>query len=179
MDETKFFDGLIDKRIIYLDGFIENSKVDYLSRIIVFLNSYSEAGITLYLNSGGGNIGAGFALYDVVKYSRAPITGIVLKRVSSMAILVLQGCKIRKALRHATFAFHNLTHQVDITCNTDRAEQFLEWVKEIRETQNVYNRLIGVRTSGGPELISQFCKQGKIVIAPEAREIGLIDEIIN
>jgi len=175
--ELTFTEDLLKKRILFVEGFIDDELVEKISKMIIWLNSQNTNEITLYINSDGGNIHAGFSLYDIIRFSEAPITGIVLKRASSMMIVALQGCKVRKALEHSVFAFHNLIFKRDITCSSEADVRLV--IEELKKLQDEYNQVIGARIIGGAEKVKELCVAKRVITAEEAKSIGLIDEIIK
>jgi len=175
--ESIFTEDLLRKRILYVEGFIHDELVEKISKLIIWLNSQNRNESTLYINSDGGNIQAGFSLYDIIRFSEAHITGIVLKRASSMMIADLQGCKIRKALEHSVFAFHNLIFKKEITCSNEADVKLV--IEELKIVQDEYNQIIGARIIGGAEKVKELCDTKSVITAQAAKRIGLIDEIIN
>jgi len=175
--ELTFTEDLLKKRILFVEGFIDDELVEKISKMIIWLNSQNTNEITLYINSDGGNIQAGFSLYDIIKFSEAPVTGIVLKSASSMMLAALQGCKVRKALVHSFFAFHNLIFRKEITCKSEADVRLA--IEELKLLQEEYNQIIGARIIGGAEKVKELCEAKRVITAEEAKSIGLIDEIIK
>jgi ATP-dependent Clp protease protease subunit len=175
--ESIFTEDLLKKRILFVEGFIDDELVEKISKLIIWLNSQNTNEITLYINSDGGNIQAGFSLYDIIRFSEAPITGIVLKRASSMMIAAFQGCKVRKALEHSVFAFHNLIFRKEITCSNETDVKLA--TEELKIAQGDYNQIIGARIIGGAEKVKELCEKKMVLTAQEAKSVGLIDEIIT
>lgn len=109
INRDKFMDDLLRKRLIYLDGEVTHDMAKRIGSSILWLNAEDDTSeIILYINSSGGKVAAGLHLYDIVKHSKAPVTGIVYRLANSMAAIVLQACKKRKALRHSEIVLHNI-----------------------------------------------------------------------
>src|SRR3972149_2319914 len=159
--EIRFIKDLLEKRILYLGGFIDGAMIEKISKEIIWLNVQSKNDITLYINSDGGNIGAGFTLYDVINLSESITTGIVLKTASSMMIAALQGCKKRKALKHSVFNFHDLAYKTETTRNNRNNTEHER--EEITKRQIEYNRIVGDRIIGGPEKVGELCENNKVL----------------
>lgn len=176
--KLKFSHDLFQKRMIYLEGDIDNKMANIIGCMIVWLNAHdSKEKITIYINSSGGSVWAGFDIYDIIKHSQAPVTGIVYRVVGSMAIAVLQACKKRKALEHSIFSFHNLRQ--NLHAEWDEFEKKMnQALDDVKKDQLNYNRIIAERIGAEMAKVEQFCKEKKILSAQEARDIGLIDEII-
>lgn len=117
---------------------------------------------------------AGLNIYDAVKHSRAPVTGIVLKRAFSMAVTVLQACKTRKALKHS----HIFIHNIEITDEWHKFEENLEKkLEDVKVDQENINRLIAERSGAPIEVIQALTRNGTMLMPEEAKRIGLIDEV--
>lgn len=173
---------LLKKRIIYLNGRVNDSEAQRISEAIVVLNAQSNAAITLYINSGGGSVDAGLAIYDIVRHSVAPIVGIVQQKAHSAASVVLQGCRTRKALKHAQIIVHNGSITV-VDKKIDEIEADIE--KEIRtlfedsiKKRALMRAIYAERTGRSVEEIKQICLADKAIYADEAKDLGLIDEVI-
>lgn len=78
-------------------------------KAIVWLNAINKKEITLYIDSGGGEVQAGLDIYDMIKHSKAPVTGIVYRKANSMASVILQACVKRKAFENAEIIIHDIS----------------------------------------------------------------------
>ncbi len=181
MNSETVLDVLLKKRIIYLSERVSEKEAQRISEAIVVLNAQSDAPITLYINSGGGSIDAGLAIYDIVRHSAAPVVGIVQQKAHSAASVVLQGCRVRKALKHAQIIVHNGSVSMDKKFD----DIHVDIEKEIRATiedsikKRAFMYAIYAERTGKPvEEIKQICLKDKSVYADEAKQLGLIDEVI-
>jgi ATP-dependent Clp protease protease subunit len=177
-EKDLFIETLIKKREIYLDEDITNITANRIGRIILFLNAQSRSrGINLYINSNGGSVTAGFDLYDIIKHSKAPVTGIVFRGANSMATIVLQACLKRQAMAHSTFSFHYLRFSVNR--EWDELEMVVrDGIVEIKKDQEKFFKILIDRSGGYSKEIRNLCREKKIISAQEAKEINLIDEIV-
>lgn len=172
-----FEKDLLEKRTLYLIDTIDNEAARRLGAEIIWLNAKSDEKITLYINSSGGDIAAGLDIYDIIKHSKAPITGIVYRQANSMAIIALQACKSRKAMSHSEICFHNMRLGLHLEWNEFEKIKDRE-LQKIKERQEDYNKIISKRSGIDIKIIEQWCKEKKILSPEEALGFNLIDEII-
>ncbi|MBI2591381.1 MAG: ATP-dependent Clp protease proteolytic subunit [Candidatus Brennerbacteria bacterium] len=169
---------LLEQRKIYLEGRIDDQQADKIAKMVLWLNAkYPNQEIFLYINSKGGNVGAGFDLYDIIKYSESLITGTVFKEANSMAILVLQACHRRKMMRHSTMFFHNF----EITLGMDWKkfeEESKKRIAENQKSQEDYESIIAGRSGMKIEEVNRLCEEKRNLAADEALRLGLVDEIL-
>jgi len=172
----KLMDVLLNKRVVYLDGKITDDEADRIISAITRLNVQDQSrDITLYINSNGGIIIDGMHIYDVIKDSKAPITCVIMDKAISMAVVVLQACKTRKAHKNSRILIHNIRignpwHKLE--------ENFEKELKTVRYIQKNIDRLIVERSGLPVEKVRELSRQEKLLQADEAKELGLIDEII-
>ncbi|MBI2450922.1 MAG: ATP-dependent Clp protease proteolytic subunit [Parcubacteria group bacterium] len=176
MRERKFKRDLLKKRVIYLES-MDNLIADEIGKIITRLNAKNYDEIKVIIDSDGGGIDAGFDMHDIIRLSEAPITGIVYRRANSMAIIVLQACRVRKAMANASFYFHNI--KLDIDKEWNEIEKYLkENYDRLEKYQNRYYEIIANRSGRSTNEIRELCLLKKCLNAEEALKLGIIDEII-
>lgn len=176
--KIKFANSLIERRKIYLGGDIEGGLANQVGKMILYLNSKGSEEISLVINSDGGSVSAGLDIYDVIRYSPAPVNGIVYRRANSMATVILQGCAKRIAMPHAVFAFHKL--QLSISGDWDELEETLKnKTDEMRKYQDELYKILSFRSRLEIEKIKEICKKKMTLSAVQMKNLGLIDEIVN
>lgn len=172
---------LLLKRMLYLDGKIDAEKTKAAGIAMAWLNAKSpEKKISLYIDSFGGNVTEGLTMYDIVVNSAAPVTGIVCRQASSMASVVLQGCKERLAYNHATILIHNITRDGDAVL-LDQLENkggFQKLLREMQSKQEKVYRIYAKRTRKTVAQIREECRKNRPMDAHEALKFGLIDKIV-
>lgn len=175
--ELKFGKDLLEKRIIHLTGKITPTQADRIIFSIAWLNARSSEEITLYIKSDGGEVLPGLQIYDSVRLSVAPVTGIVLGEANSMASVVLQGCRTRKAVSHACIIMHyiNVTRSLNELIDEQKRHDSLakSW-----EYQNSIFSILVKRSGVNIEPLEKLCKGSVVLSAEEAKKLNLIDEII-
>ena len=93
------YSRLLKERIIFLDGEIDDAKADLVVAQLLFLESEDpKKDINLYINSPGGSVTAGLAIYDTMQYLRADVSTICMGQAASMAALILAGGAAGKRL---------------------------------------------------------------------------------
>lgn len=181
MSSEAVHDVLLKKRIIYLNNRVDDKEVLRISEDIIMLNAQDITPITLYLTSGGGGTEAGLAIYDVMRHSLAQVIGVVQQKAHSAASIILQGCHVRKALKHAQIIVHNgsivMDKEVD-DFETNAEEEIRRVVETIGKRREFMYAIYASRTGKGIEEIKILCRDKKILSADEAKVIGLIDEVI-
>jgi ATP-dependent Clp protease protease subunit len=172
----KLMDSLLNKRVIYLDGRITDDEADRIGKAVMLLNARDESRkITLYINSNGGSVMAGLNIYDAIKQSKAPVTGIVSNKAVSMAVIVLQACRTRKAYKHS----HILIHNIEITNAWHKFEENLKGeLEDVKYVQQNLDRLIAERSGLPVERVQDLSRNETLMKADEAKKLGLIDEVI-
>ncbi len=149
-----------------------------LSKAILWLNAQStEDPITLYIDSTGGSVTPGLAMYDMIRHSKAPVNAVVIE-ASSMAAVILQACKKRSALPHSTVLVHSIslaenTRLCDVEDNIDKA------LARSRKNQLMIDEIYHKRAGISLSMLRKMNRRDKSLNAKEALELNLIDEILD
>lgn len=174
--EIKFFEDAIKARTLYIYGEINSDLAARIGKAIVWLNSIDNAKeIVSYIESSGGDVRAGLDIYDIIKHSRAPVTGIVYRMANSMAAVILQACKTRKAMPHSEILAHGINVRRPLYDLENNAKEVLKGSKYL---QKRIEKIISQRTGLTLEKTRKLLREGKSLRPSEAKEIGLIDEIV-
>ena len=173
------YSRLMKDRIVMLNGPVE----DMMSNVIVAQMLYLESenpdkDINLYINSPGGAVTAGLAIYDTMQYIKSPVYTYVMGQACSMGSLLAQAGEPGKRfmLPHARHMIHQPSGGASGQA-TDIQIHAEEIIKLKKELTNVYVR----HNSKGKtfEELSQDMERDKFMSADEALEYGLIDEIFE
>lgn len=173
--ENKFKADLLEKRIIYLEGKINNEAANLFGKAIVWLNVQSETEITLYIDSSGGDVVAGLDIYDMIKHSKAPIIGIVYRRANSMASTILQACHKRAAFEHSEIMTHNISIERQINEWEKKGKEIFEKAK--KDQDRIY-QIFSEKSRLSLEIIKKMFDDEKRFSAEEAKKYCFIDEVI-
>ena len=171
------YSRLLKDRIIFLSGEINNDVADVVVAQLLFLEAEDpDKDIMLYINSPGGLVTAGMAIYDTMNYIKAPVSTIVTGMAASMAaVLLAAGTKGKRvALPNAEIMIHQPLGgaQGQATDIAIQAEQILKSKKKI-------NRILADCTGKSEEQIAADVERDHYLSADEALEYGLIDNIFK
>lgn len=171
------YSRLLKDRIIFLSGEINNEMADVAVAQLLFLEAEDpDKDIMLYINSPGGLVTAGMAIYDTMNYIKAPVSTIVIGMAASMAaVLLAAGTKGKRvALPNAEIMIHQPLGgaQGQATDIAIQAEQILKSKKKI-------NRILADCTGKSEEQIAADVERDYYLSADEALEYGLIDNIFK
>ncbi len=177
------FSRLLKDRIIFVGGYEGTVTTDSANLIIaqlLFLEAEDpEKEINLYINSPGGMVTAGLAVYDTMQYIRCPITTICMGMAMSFgAVLLCAGSKGKRfALPHSRIMIHQpLIHGGGISGQATDIE--IE-AKEIVDTKKRLNEIIAKHTGQTVEKVTRDSERNYYLSSEEAKTYGLIDEVIT
>jgi len=171
------FSRLLKDRIIMLEGPIGEHTASVLCAQLLFLESQdAQKDIVLYINSPGGLVTAGMAIYDTMQYVRSDIQTIVVGQACSMgSLLASAGTKgKRMMLPHARHMIHQPLGGASgqATDVEIRANELLRWKRELTE---IYQK-----TTGQPlDKLKEDMERDKFMNAEEAVAYGLVDRIVS
>ncbi|KAI4159336.1 MAG: hypothetical protein LQ342_006659 [Letrouitia transgressa] len=173
------FSRLLMERIVCLNGSIDETVSASIVAQLLFLEADApEKPINLYINSPGGSVTAGLAIYDTMTYISSPVTTTCVGQAASMGSLLLCGgaAKKRFCLPHSSIMVHQPSggYQGQASDIAIHAKEILR----VREQLNVLYRqhLIKPHTL---EEIEALMERDKFMGAEEALEIGIVDEILT
>ncbi|MCR4433153.1 MAG: ATP-dependent Clp protease proteolytic subunit [Coprothermobacterota bacterium] len=172
------YSRLLKDRIIFLGGPVMDDLANSIIAQLLFLEAEDPAkDIYLYVNSPGGLVSSGLAIYDTMQYLKSPINTICLGLGASIAALILAaGTKgKRMALPHARI----LIHQPLLTGQgiSGAAKDIEIEAREILETKNILNKILAKHTGQPLEKIEKDTERNFYMSAEEAKEYGLIDYV--
>lgn len=179
-DITAFHDhGLyLPSRTLYLHQDLEDSEVNHnvAARAIKnlhILEQISDAAIRIYINTPGGDVISGMAIYDAIISSPCLIKGIVLGEASSMGAIILQGCDSRVARKWARFMLHDGSNSVE--GNWRDVEKAVESDRLFRLDSY---RILAEATGKPAKYWQRKLANDYYLNAEQALAEGLIDEIL-
>ncbi|MCI5545569.1 MAG: ATP-dependent Clp endopeptidase proteolytic subunit ClpP [Clostridiales bacterium] len=170
------FSRLLKDRIVFLGGEVTDDSANLIIAQMLFLEMEDpDADIMFYINSPGGSVTAGMAIYDTMQYLRCEVSTVCVGMAASMgAFLLAAGAKgKRKALPNAEIMIHQPLGgaQGQASDIAIHAEQILRIKKKLNE--------ILAKNTGKPlEVLEADTDRDHFLTAEEARDYGLIDEII-
>lgn len=171
------YSRLLQDRIIFLDGQIE----DHMANIIIAQMLFLEAedpnkDIHLYINSPGGVVTAGLAIYDTMQYIRPAVSTICIGSCASMAaVLLTAGAKGKRfALPHSNIMIHQPLGGVQ-----GQATEIEIHAREILRLREELNGILAHHSGQSLETIRNDTERDNFMTAQAAKEYGLIDQILT
>lgn len=171
------FSRLLKDRIIFIGGPID----DYVSNLVIAQLLFLEAedpdkDIHLYLNSPGGVVTAGMAIYDTMQYIKADVSTICIGQAASMgAFLLAAGAKGKRfSLPFARIMVHQPLGGVQ-----GQATEIEIHAREILRMKEVLNKLLATHTGQPLEKVAQDTERDFFMSAQEAKDYGIVDEVIS
>lgn len=173
------FSRLLKERIICLNGPVHDGLSATIVAQLLFLEGESpDKPISLYINSGGGSVTAGLAIYDTINYIRSPVSTICVGQAASMASLLLAGGAPGKryALPHSSIMVHQPSGGY-----TGQASDIAIHAKEILRVRERLNRIYKKHLTKPHSLaeIEQIMERDLFMSAEDAKDMGLVDEILE
>ncbi len=169
------YSKLLKERIVFLSGEITDEVANLIVSELLYLNSLGNDDIYLYINSPGGSVTAGMAIYDTMNFIKADVVTICVGMCASMgAFLLSSGCKgKRMSLENGEVMIHQPLGGVkgqasDIQIHADR----------IIKMKKKLNSILASNTSKDMKVIERDTERDNYMDAKEALEYGLIDKII-
>lgn len=169
------YSRLLKDRIVFLSGEINDSVSNIIVSQLLYLDSESHEDIYLYINSPGGSVSSGFAIYDTMNFIKSDVKTIVIGMAASMAaVLLSSGAKGKRcALKNAEVMIHQPLGGVQ-----GQATDMKIVCDRIMKTKNKLNKLMALNTGQDIEQIEADMERDNYMDAETALEYGLIDEII-
>lgn len=172
------YSRLLEERIIMLDGPIDAHTASIVTAQLLFLESKSKDDITMYINSPGGSVTDGLAIYDTMQYIACDVATIVTGMAASMgSVLLAAGAEGKRyALPNAQVMIHQplisggLSGQcTDIKIHADN----------LVKTRDKLESILAKHSGTAIEIVHQACERDNYLSAEEALKFGLIDQIIE
>ncbi len=170
------YSRLLKERIVFLSGEIDDDNANLVVAQLLFLEADDpDKDISLYINSPGGSITAGMAIYDTMQYIKCDVATICVGMAASMgAFLLLAGAKgKRRALPNSEVMIHQPSGGT-----RGQATDIKIHAEHIIKIKQKMNRIMSVRTGQTLEKIENDAERDYFMSAEEAKEYGIIDEII-
>jgi ATP-dependent Clp protease protease subunit len=171
------YSRLLKERIIFVTGPIEDHVASLITAQLLFLEADNpKKEISMYINSPGGVVTSGMAIYDTMQFVRPPIATLCLGQAASMASLLL--CAGEKGMRYALPNARVLLHQPSGGFQgqaSDIERHAEDIIKMKRRLNEVYVR----HTGQDYETIERTLDRDYFLTAEEAKKFGLVDEVIS
>jgi ATP-dependent Clp protease protease subunit len=168
---------LFEERIIFLGTPINDAVANEVVAALLYLNSEDpDKDINLYINSPGGQITSGLAIFDTMRMISAPVSTIAVGMAASMAtILLTSGAKGKRyALPHSTIHLHQPLGGVQ-----GQAADIEIEAREILRMRDLLNSILREQTKMSDEMIAKYTDRNMYLTAAQAMEVGLIDGVLE
>jgi ATP-dependent Clp protease protease subunit len=172
------FSRLLRERIIFLGTAIDDHIASLIIAQLIFLEAEdSEKDINLYVNSPGGSVTAGLAIYDTMKYIKPDISTICVGMAASMGAILLAGGTAgkRTALPNAKI----MIHQPWVGGLQGQTTDIEIHAREMLKTRDTLYKILTEHTGKSIEQITKDCDRDYFLSAQEAKEYHLVDNIIE
>ena len=170
------YSRLLKDRIIMLSGPIDDNVANSVIAQLLFLDAQDpEKDIFIYINSPGGSVSAGLAIYDTMNFIKADVQTIVLGMAASMGSFLLSaGTKGKRfALPNAEIMIHQ-----PLGGAQGQATEIEIAARHILNTRDRLNKILAANTGQPIEIIEKDTDRDNFMSAEEAKEYGLIDEVM-
>src|SRR5512147_1310276 len=171
------FSRLLKDRIVFLGTAIDDQVANVVIAQLLFLDSEEpEKDIMLYINSPGGHVSAGLAIYDTMQYLHCDVATICMGQAASMgSFLLAAGTKGKRyALPHSRVMIHQ-----PLAGFQGQASDIDIHAREVLETRERLNRILSRHTGQTVERISKDTDRDNFMGGPAAVEYGLIDKVME
>ena len=170
------YSRLLRDRIIMLSGEIDDNLANSVVAQLLYLDSINHDTISLYINSPGGSITAGMAIYDTMNYVKSRVSTICIGMSASMAAFLLS-CG-QKGLRYALPNSEVMIHQ-PLGGAQGQATEIKIAAERILKLKEKINRILSKNTGQDLEKIQNDTERDYFLSADEALDYGLIDKVIE
>ncbi len=170
------FSRLLKDRIVFIDGEINDVMADLVVAQILFLESENpEKDISIYINSPGGSVTAGLAIYDTMKYVKCDIQTICMGQAASMAAILLAGGS--KGKRYALPSCRVMIHQPRGGVEGQESDISI-LAKEIIRLKKLSIEYLANDTGKKQEKVAEDIERDFFMSAQEAMDYGIVDHVM-
>jgi ATP-dependent Clp protease protease subunit len=172
------YSRLLRDNIIFIGSPIDDQIANLITAQMLFLDAEDpEKDIALYINSPGGSITAGMAVYDTIQFVRPQVATYCIGQAASMGALLLAAGA--KGKRYALPNSRILLHEPSISGLSGQATDIDIHAREILRLRAAINKLLAKHTGQSMERIEKDVNRDFIMDAEEAKAYGIVDEIIH
>lgn len=170
------FSRLLKDRIILLSGEIDDECANSVIAQLLYLDSLNNEEISLYINSPGGSVTSGMAIYDTMNFVKSDVSTICLGMAASMGAFLLSSGK--KGKRYALPNSEIMIHQ-PLGGAKGQATEIKIAAEQILKTKGKLNKILSENTGQDLKKVEQDTERDHFLDANEALDYGLIDKIIT
>lgn len=172
------FSRLLEERIVMLCDEVSSDTAQIITSCLLYLDSLNHDDITLYINSPGGSVTAGFAIYDTMQFIKSDVSVVCMGMAASMGAFLLSGGAPGK--RYALPNAEVMIHQPLIGGGLGGQQtDIMIHAKNLERTRDRLEAIMAKNTGKTVEEIHSACERDNYLTAQEALDFGLIDAIIE
>jgi len=171
------YSRLLEDRIIFLSGEINDQMANTIVAQLIYLEGKNpDKDIYMYINSPGGSVTAGLAIYDTMQYIKCDVSTICIGMAASMAAVILSsGAKGKRiCLPHSEVMIHQ-----PLGGTQGQASDILLHAKHIEKTRETLNKILSDNTGKDMETITKDTDRDNFLDAKQAQKYGLVDKIFS
>lgn len=171
------YSRLLKERVVFLVGPVEDNVANLIVAQLLFLESENpDKDIHLYINSPGGSVSAGLAIYDTMQFIKPDVSTMCVGQAASMGALLLCGGAENKrfCLPHSRVMIHQ-----PLGGYQGQASDIDIHAREILKTREALNKIMSFHTGKPIDIIQEDTERDRFMNASEAKDYGLIDEVIE
>ena len=171
------YSRLLKERIIFVTGVVEDHMATLVTAQLLFLEAENpKKEISMYINSPGGVVTSGLAIYDTMRFIRPPVSTLCIGQAASMGSLLLAAGEkgLRYALPHSRIMVHQPSGGFQ-----GQASDIERHAEDILKMKRRLNELYAEHTGQSYEVIERTLDRDHFMNAEEAREFGLIDAVLD
>ena len=171
------FSRLLKERIIFLNGPVDDGVASLVCSQLLFLESENpKKDISMYINSPGGIVTSGLAIYDTMEYIRPDVSTVCMGQAASMGSLLLMAGAAGK--RHALPNSRIMTHQPSGGFQGQASDIEIH-AREILDLRKRLNRIYENHTGKSLKQVEKIMERDTFMTAEDAKSFGLIDEVVT
>ena len=170
------YSRLLKERIIFLVGPINDNVANLVVAQLLFLESESVKDISIYINSPGGSVYSGLAIFDTMNYLKSDISTLCIGQAASMGALLL--CAGAKGKRHVLPNSRVMIHQ-PLGGFQGQASDIEIHAKEILQLKKKLNNILSKQTGQSEDLIEKDTDRDNFMDADQAVKYGIVDSILT
>jgi ATP-dependent Clp protease protease subunit len=171
------YSRLLKERVVFVVGQVEDMMANVIVAQLLFLESENaDKDIHLYINSPGGSVSAGLAIYDSMEFIKPDVSTICMGQAASMGALLLSGGAAgkRMCLPHSRMMIHQ-----PLAGFQGQASDIDIHAKEVLQTRDRLNAILAKHTGRSVEQVAKDCDRDNFMSGDEAVEYGLIDTVLT
>lgn len=169
-------DKLLKTRTVLLSGEISQDKADEICRQLLVLDSESQDPVYVYINSPGGDVDSGFAIYDMIRFISSPVTVIGMGLVASAAALIFLSVPLERRVGFADSTY--LIHQ-PLSKLRGVAIDVSSYAEKISKLRKKLDQLIADATGKTCEEVEKDTERDHWMSAEEAISYGIVSRIVT